>query len=130
MNITTHSENRGLIDTVSWDDEPVSRIALDGSQLSSVLGDPYYYEGDYPCWWIASGTAHFLIRQSFPDEVDDIGYEDNWCVISDFPITAQNLVASLVLTASGGPSTIKVIGRSSLHVGKSTKLPLPDRRTA
>lgn len=130
MNITTHNENRGLVDTVGWDDDPVSRIALDGGQLMSILGDPYWYEGDYPCWWVANGTAQFLIRQSFPEEVEDLGYEDNWCVISDFPSTAQHLVAHLVMTACGGPVTIKVTESSRVHIGKSTKLPLPDRRTA
>lgn len=130
MNITTHNENRELIHTVSWGDDPATTLQLDGDTLADILGDPYWYSSGYPCWFVNFNGAHFLIRQSFPDEIDSLEEEDNWCVISDFIATAINLAERIMRDAQSRGTYIKIIRKSRVHVGKLTKLPLPDRRTA
>lgn len=130
MNITTHNENRELINTVSWGDDPVATFDVYGDELESRLGSPYWFERAYPCWWVAFGNAQFLIRQQFPEWIDDVAEENSWCVIGDFISTGIHLTDNIIRDLRSRGEYIKVIGKSRLHVGKSTKLPLPDRRTA
>ncbi len=121
MNIITHNERPSLVGTVSEDDNVCTTVCISGSRLQEMLGSCYWIDG-IPMWFVEFKSAQLLIIPDDPYTVDDLDEVEGWLIRGDFPATA----GALSHLIENGEISIK---RTS-KVGKATKLPLPDRRTA